>query len=76
MQGKAIKGALCYRDAFSTNVKKRFSEIIQKLFDAPLWVLENNQKIIAGANKDSIVQELFEQEGLDYIYLTKIGTMN
>ena len=76
MFGYAVNGELCYREAFSTSVKKRFSEIIQKLFDAPLWVIPANQKVISGANKDSIVQELFEQEHFDYIYLTKIGTLN
>ena len=76
MLGHAINGDICYREEFPANVKKRFSEIIKKLFDAPLWVIEQNQKRIAGANKDPIVQELFSQEKFDYIYLTKIGTMD
>lgn len=75
MLGYAVHGDLCYREAFSTNTKKRFSEIIKKLFDAPAWVIDLNQKLISGANKDSIVQELFEKEHLDYIYMTKIGTL-
>jgi hypothetical protein len=76
MLGHAIHGDLCYREVFAANTKKRFSEIIKKLFDAPLWVIDQNQKLISGANKDSIVQELFEKEHLDYIYLTKIGTLD
>lgn len=75
MLGHAISDSLCYREAFATPIKKRFGEIIKKLFNAPLWVQEDNQKTIAGANKDSIVQELFISENLDYVYLTKIGTM-
>ena len=76
MLGYAVHGDLCYREVFAANTKKRFAEIIKKLFDAPLWVFEQNQKLISGANNDSIVQELFEKEHLDYIYLTKIGTLD
>ena len=76
MLGHAVQGDLCYRETFSSTTKARFSTIIAKLFNAPLWVLENNQKQISGANKDSIVQELFQNEHLDYIYLTSIGTSN
>lgn len=74
MMGHAVQGDLCYREAFSSAVKVRFSTIISKLFNSPIWVIEANQKAIAGANKDSIVAELFQNEHLDYIYLTSIGT--
>lgn len=70
----AIDDSICYREAFSSSVKKRFSEIIQKLFKAPLWVIPANQRVISGANKDSIVQDLFKQERFDYVYLTHYGT--
>lgn len=76
MLGYAIEGSLCYREAFSSKYKKRLSEIIKKLFDAPFWVMENNQNLIAGANKDSIVQDLFKREHFDYIYLTSLSSSN
>lgn len=74
MLGHAIEGDLCYREAFSPKTKERFSKIIKKLFNAPLWVIEQNQKQIAGANKDSIIKELFNQEHFDYIYLTNLSS--
>lgn len=76
MEGRAIQGELCYREAFSPHLKKRFSEIIVKLFEAPFWVIQSNQDTISGANKDSIVAELFQEERIDYIYLSNLGTTN
>jgi hypothetical protein len=72
MQGAKIYGALCYQKTFSPEIKSRFITVIKKLFDYPLWVQETIQNEIAKTNQDSIVTEIFKQEGLDYIYLTKL----
>jgi hypothetical protein len=72
MQGARIYDPLCYREAFSPEVKARFIQIIKKLFDHPLWVQEAIQNEIAKANQDSVVAGIFKSEGLDYIYLTKL----
>ena len=47
MQGAKIYDALCYRKAFSPEIKSRFITIIKKLFDHPLWVQETIQEEIA-----------------------------
>jgi hypothetical protein len=47
MQGAKIYDALCYREAFSPEIKSRFISIIKKLFEHPLWVQETIQKEIA-----------------------------
>ena len=72
MNGKKMPGALCYRKVFDPNVKKRFSEIVKKLFEHPIWVKEAKQVEIAQSNNDATIGKLFENEGLDYIYLTKL----
>jgi hypothetical protein len=72
MNSKKIAGALCYRKPFEPIAKQRFSEIIRKLFDHPIWVKENKQIEIAQSNNDASVGKIFEKEGLDYIYLTKL----
>lgn len=72
MAGRKLYSAICYQKRFSSEIRKRFSDIIKKLFDAPLWVKEDIQNEIAKTNQDSVVKEIFKREGLDYIYLTKI----
>jgi hypothetical protein len=72
MQGAKIYDTLCYREAFSSEVKARFIQIIKKLFDHPLWVQEAIQNEIAKTNQDAVVASIFKREGLDYIYLTKL----
>ncbi len=72
MQGSKIYDELCYREEFSTEVKTRFVQIIKKLFEHPLWVQEAVQNEIAKTNTDAIVAGIFQREGLDYIYLTKM----
>lgn len=72
MQGSKIYDALCYRQAFSPEIKARFIQIIKKLFDHPLWVQETKQNDIAKTNQDAVVAEIFKNEGLDYIHLTKL----
>jgi hypothetical protein len=72
MQGAKVYNALCYRKAFSTEIRARFITIIKKLFDHPLWVQETIQDEIAKTNQDAVVTEIFKRENLDYIYLTKL----
>ena len=73
MRNKAIEGSLCYREPFDSNIKHRFITVIKKLFDSPLWVIPEIQKNISTANKDAVVGDIFKQQGMDYIYLTKIS---
>jgi hypothetical protein len=72
MKGARIYEAICYREEFSPEIKKRIVQIIQKLFEHPLWVQERVQNDIAVANNDATVRDVFRAEGLDYIYLTKL----
>lgn len=70
--GKKIYNAICYQEKFSPEVRSRFSNIIKKLFDHPLWVKKEIQNEIATTNQEPVVKEIFKREGLDYIYLTKL----
>lgn len=71
--GDPVYGALCYRNEFSSEEKRRFSEIIRKLFDHPLWVQEEIQNEIAKTNQDSVAGAIFKREGLHHIYLAEIS---
>lgn len=72
MRGSKIYGPLCYQKSFPPEVRKRFTDIIRRLFEHPLWVQESIQDEIAQTNQDSVVTGIFKREGLDYIYLTKL----
>ena len=72
MYGRKIYNAICYQKNFSPEVRERFSNIIKKLFDHPLWVKEDIQNEIAKTNQDSVVRDIFKREDLDYIYVTKL----
>lgn len=72
MKGSKYFGSLCYQAAFEPDVRKRFSDIIKRLFEHPLWVQETIQDEIAKTNQDSIVTAIFKREGLDYIYITRL----
>jgi len=72
MKGAKLYGALCYQPSFSPEIRQRFSGILKRLFEHPLWVQDVIQNEIAKANQDSVVTGIFKREGLDYIYLTKL----
>jgi hypothetical protein len=72
MYDKKIYNAICYQVKFSPEVRSRFSNIIKKLFEHPLWVKREIQNEIATTNQEPAVKEIFKREGLDYIYLTKL----
>lgn len=72
MKGAKSFDALCYREEFAPEVRNRFIQILQRLFEHPLWVQEPIQNEIATANQDAVVAEIFKREGLDYIYLTQL----
>lgn len=65
------EGALCYRENFEPGIKDRFSKIIKKLFDHPLWLKPNYHIEIAQANNSSPIIDIFQKEGLFYGYLVK-----
>jgi hypothetical protein len=70
--GAKIYEPLCFQKAFSPETRARFMQIIQKLFEHPLWVQEPIQDEIAKANDVQVVGNIFKRENLDYIYLTKL----
>jgi len=71
MNGARLYDKICYADAFSPEVRKRFDQIVERLFTHPLWVQENRQREIATANQDSVVRDIFRDEKLDYIYMVQ-----
>jgi hypothetical protein len=72
MRGAKFYGALCYQKSFVPDVRKRYSDIVKRLFTHPLWVQQPVQDEISKTNQDSVVMKIFEREGLDYIYLTQL----
>lgn len=72
MRGAKLHSPLCYQPEFAPLVRQRFSQIIKRLFEHPLWVQEAIQEEIAKTNQDIVVSRIFQREGLDYIWLTKL----
>jgi len=70
--GVKIYEPLCYQKTFSAEIKARFIQIIQKLFQHPLWVQEPIQDEISKTNQDVVVGDIFKRENLDYIHLTRL----
>lgn len=66
-----IRSGLCYTPEFDLNIKKKFERIIKKLFDHPMWLKDINQSIIAKANVETPVTEIFDNEKLNHLYLSK-----
>lgn len=71
MQGRAVSGPLCYRDEFSDMVKERFAGIVEKLATHGVWLNPAAQPTIAGAYEKE-VEQLFDNQSLDWVYLTKL----
>jgi hypothetical protein len=71
MGGRAYPGPLCYRPAFSERIRERFSGIIQRLVVHGVWMNSAHEATIAGNNEKGI-EELFNGQGLDYVYLTAL----
>ncbi|MFC2016207.1 hypothetical protein ACFLUF_00665 [Chloroflexota bacterium] len=72
MKGAKFYEALCYQSSFPPEVRNRFSNIVKRLCDHPLWVQASIQDEIAKANQDIVVTNIFKREGLDYIYISKL----
>jgi hypothetical protein len=72
MRGSKVYGALCYQLNFKPEVRNRFDAITKQLFEHPLWVQEAIQDEIAKTNQDVVVANIFQREGLDYIYISKL----
>lgn len=71
MNGRASTGALCYRPEFSAEVRQRFDRIFEKLVIHSVWLNPDNDPIISG-NSERLIDELFQAQGLDYMYLTSL----
>lgn len=71
MMGRASTGALCYREEFSFDVHQRFDCIFEKLAIHSVWLNPANDPIISG-NSEKQVDELFQAQGLDWVYLTRL----
>lgn len=64
--------ALCYREVFPEDIKKRLEKIFQRLFYHGMWSNFNYKEIFRSTTSGPIA-DLFTREGLDHIYLTKVG---
>lgn len=69
--GRALGDALCYREPFEEAIKKRFDMIFKRLFQHGVWS-NPNYKDVFRSTTSAPIHELFQKEGLDYIYLTKL----
>ena len=61
---------LCYREQFSDDIKKRFARIFERLFQHGVWANPQNKETFRATTSGPIA-DLFKNEALDYIYLTK-----
>ena len=70
---KAIgeKEALCYRERFDDAIEERFDRIFRRLIQHGVWAIPVYKETFR-ATTSKPIEELFQKEGLDYIYLTKI----
>jgi len=62
---------LCYREQFSEDIKKRFARIFERLFNHGVWANPQFRETFRATTSGPIA-ELFSQEALDYIYLTRL----
>jgi len=63
---------LCYREAFTDDIRKRFGKIFDRLFYHGIWSNPAYKEIFRSTTSGPIA-DLFRKEGLDHIYLTKVG---
>ena len=71
MMGRASTGALSYREEFSSEVRQRFDRIFEMLVTHSVWHNPANDPIISG-NSERQIDELFQAQRLDWVYLTKL----
>jgi hypothetical protein len=71
MRGRAVKGALCYRDVFDDRIRHRFDQLIERLAIHGVWLNPGVQPVISG-NSEADIRQLFDNLGLDWVYLTRI----
>lgn len=62
---------LCYREQFSEDLRKRFARIFERLFVHGIWANPMNREIFRSTTSGPIA-DLFQKEGIDYIYLAKL----
>lgn len=70
---KALKDdeGLCYRGQFSDDITIRFTRIFERLFKHGIWANPANKETFR-ATTSGPISDLFQKEGLDYVYLTKL----
>lgn len=71
MSGRASVGALCYRPVFSAEVRHRFDRIFERLVTHGVWLNPAAEPIISG-NSEKGIEELFRDQRLDWVYLTRL----
>ena len=71
MEGKAYPEPLCYRQSYSDKIRQQFSGIAERLAVHGVWLNPAHQATIAGVYEKDI-EELFLNQGLDYVYLTSL----
>lgn len=71
MQNRAVRGALCHRREFAAAYRDRFDAIVQRLFTHSLWLNPANRPTLQSSFAGDI-SRLFEEAGLDYIYLCRL----
>ena len=69
--GRAIRGPLCYREPFTADMRLRLSRVFERLATHSVWLNPGAQQTIAGAYEKA-VEDLFDNLGLDHIYLARL----
>jgi len=71
IENRAIHVPICYNREFKPEIQNRIDKITERLFTHGLWLNPTNITILRSIY-DEDIRKLFEKEGLDYIYLTKL----
>lgn len=71
LQGIVVPGQICYRPILTDDVRRRFIGIFERLAIHGVWINPGYQATIGG-NSERDIEALFNNQGLEYIYLTDL----
>jgi len=71
MLNRAVRGPLCYRRPFNEEIRARFDAVVERLFTHGLWLNPANRPTLQSSFPGNI-SALFDEQGLDYVYLTRL----
>ena len=71
LAGKKLEGPVCYRPKFTDEQETRIRSITERLFKHSLWLNPKHRPILS-SSFDLDIRNLFREQGLDYVYCSKV----